>query len=454
MRGSRCELPVSAQPHSPLRVRNHVRSRIALLAALVAIWTLSATPARADPAFTQIRQWGSDGSAPGQFHFPAGIAVAPEGDEFVLDSSNQRVERFDARGEFISMWGSAGSADGELLYPKGIALAPDGTILVADTANDRVQRFRPDGAFRQAFGSGSLSQPAGLAVTASGDIIVADRGHDRIAVFDAAGTLLRAWSGDGPVAFNKPHHVAIAGGAVYVADRAALRRFDADGQLVWERRDSGYDGGLATDGVGNLYAGRGGIAARVEQITPDGALIGSFGAYGSGENQFQNPFGLALDCRSNVFVVDAYLARAQKFGSLPESFAPCPPPSVQPPEPAPVPPPPATVLPPPPPPGSPPTLRVRARSPQHLGRRRTVMVLVSCDQDCQVHGRGRAAGIRLHARAVSVARGTFVALRFPLSRRLVAVVKRRRAVAVRIRAEGDNADGLSRSAGVSLSLRR
>ncbi len=56
-----------------------------------------------------VRAWGSEGTGEGQFGFPNGIAVAANGDVFVSDEFQNRVQRFSASGEFLLQWGSAGS---------------------------------------------------------------------------------------------------------------------------------------------------------------------------------------------------------------------------------------------------------------------------------------------------------------------------------------------------------
>jgi hypothetical protein len=51
------------------------------------------------------------------------------------------------RGTFLGKWGSYGSGDGQFDYPYGVAVAPDGTVYVADSGNHRIQRFSATGAF-------------------------------------------------------------------------------------------------------------------------------------------------------------------------------------------------------------------------------------------------------------------------------------------------------------------
>ncbi len=96
-----------------------------------------------DADYKFLGSWGKMGSGSGEFLYPNDIAVGPQGDIFVADYYNHRVQHFTAEGSFISAWGNDGRGPGEFHYPAGIAVAADGTVYVADTGNSRIQYFRP-----------------------------------------------------------------------------------------------------------------------------------------------------------------------------------------------------------------------------------------------------------------------------------------------------------------------
>jgi DNA-binding beta-propeller fold protein YncE len=64
---------------------------------------------------------------------------------YVTDTLNNRVEIFDADGEFISQFGQHCDGPGCLAHPKGIAVDGDGHIWVADPMLDLLQIFNRDG---------------------------------------------------------------------------------------------------------------------------------------------------------------------------------------------------------------------------------------------------------------------------------------------------------------------
>lgn len=95
-------------------------------------------------------------TTPGDFSKPAGVAVDAEGNLYVADTYNNRIEIFDADGQFISTFGKAGDGPGYFGRPKGVAIDGDGHIWVADGVQDRVQVFKKDGQLLISFGGHGL----------------------------------------------------------------------------------------------------------------------------------------------------------------------------------------------------------------------------------------------------------------------------------------------------------
>lgn len=132
--------------------------------------------------------------AEGQFR-PTDVAIA--GNRlYVVDILNHQVHVLDKRsGALLFKFGKAGSDKGDLFQPTNIAIGPDGDVYVAETGNFRVQRFSADGVHRRFYGEqgnvpGTFARPKGLAVDRSGRIYVGDAAIQNVQIFEGDGRLL------------------------------------------------------------------------------------------------------------------------------------------------------------------------------------------------------------------------------------------------------------------------
>jgi sugar lactone lactonase YvrE len=112
-------------------------------------------------SFKLLRKIGTTGhnhelTTPGDFAKPTGVAVDAEGNLYVCDTLNNRIEIFDADGKFISTFGKAGDGPGYFARPKGVAIDSDGHIWVADGMQDRVQVFNREAQLLITFGGHGL----------------------------------------------------------------------------------------------------------------------------------------------------------------------------------------------------------------------------------------------------------------------------------------------------------
>ena len=53
---------------------------------------------------------------------------------------------------------------------------------------------------------------------------------------------------------------------------------------------------------------------RVEKFASDGTYLLQWGSYGSGDGQFREPEGVAVDAFGDVYIADTQNRRMQKFG--------------------------------------------------------------------------------------------------------------------------------------------
>lgn len=140
--------------------------------------------------------FGESGSENGQLDHPAGIVVNSEGDLWVVDKANNRIEEFSNNGEYLSSFGGNGEGNGQFERPTDIAIDGSGHLWVTDTGNNRVQEFNQSGEYLAQFGSagegeGQFAEPESLAVDSEGNIWVADTYNARLEEFDPEGRFLQ-----------------------------------------------------------------------------------------------------------------------------------------------------------------------------------------------------------------------------------------------------------------------
>lgn len=82
------------------------------------------------------------------FNLPTDIAVTADGSFYVSDGyGNSRVIKFSKEGDYLFEWGKLGNEKGEFKIPHGIDLDNEGNVYVADRENNRIQKFDSKGKF-------------------------------------------------------------------------------------------------------------------------------------------------------------------------------------------------------------------------------------------------------------------------------------------------------------------
>lgn len=147
----------------------------------------------ADPPYSLLRTIGKrDGkhelTTPGDFSRPTNAAVDEDGNVYVSDTFNDRVEAFDADGHFIREFGKPGDGPGYFTRPKGLAVDRDGHIWVTDAMQDRVQVFTPEGKLLIWIGNhglmpGQFSMVAGVLIDKQNRVITSEQYPGRVQIF-------------------------------------------------------------------------------------------------------------------------------------------------------------------------------------------------------------------------------------------------------------------------------
>jgi SMP-30/Gluconolactonase/LRE-like region len=282
-------------------------------------------------------QFGTVGAGEGQFNSASFDAVDANGNVWVTDSGNNRVEEFTGSGKFIRIVGSKGIGGGQFIYPTGIAVnRATGDIYVADYSNNRIEEFSTtDGKFIREFGTfghgnGQLLLPDGLALDASGNVWVVDSGNYRVERFSSTGTFISTFGsmGTGNGQFSSPVAIAIDSSSnVYVTDNESnlnevnrVEEFSSQGSYLRQFGSKGsgngqFDGphAITSDPITENIFVSDEKNNRVEVFTPTGTFLGKFGVLGSGQGQFSLTRGITIDSTGDVYVIDAGNNRVEKW---------------------------------------------------------------------------------------------------------------------------------------------
>ena len=227
--------------------------RVAVAAGKVYVTTSVGRLWRFDTAGVPDNSWdgdgvtGTQGSGAGQLGYPMAIAVDGSG-VYVADSNNERIDRFNASGTFVSAWGWGvadgastlqtctstckagieGKGVGQFGDPFGI-VATGGKLWVADAYNHRLQAFTPAGAHVATVGGlpgGEFYFPNGCDGRSFGCRLCGRLLRSRVQRLSSAGAFESMW--DSPY----PLSVTAAGGGVYAITGQAVRRYDTGGGLL------------------------------------------------------------------------------------------------------------------------------------------------------------------------------------------------------------------------------
>lgn len=196
-----------------------------------------------------LRSWGGKGDGQGKFDTPQDVFIDAQGRILVTDIWNGLIQIFKPDGTFVSQFGNPagakiGGAQGQFYGPRCVTADQEGNMFVCDTGNRRVQKFAPEGRFllewkqwrMEGTEQEEFKEPVGIAC-ASQEVFVVDTGNLRVVVFDSSGRYRRHFFVYGTWANNvvgaEPHLEIGADGTVWVTSSLDgwVEGFGQDGKL-------------------------------------------------------------------------------------------------------------------------------------------------------------------------------------------------------------------------------
>jgi len=308
---------------------------------------------------TTVAGGNGSGSAADQFDSPVSIYVDDSDNIYVADVFNNRIQKFPpnstsaTNGITVAGGNGSGSEPNQFNYPTGIFLDKQGYLFVADYNNYRIQKFPPGSdsttnGITVAGGNGGgadsnqLSFPFAVFVDAAGYLFVADQNNQRIQKFPPGstsatnGVTVAGGNGFGNDSNQLAYPTAVfvdGYGDLFVADNenGRIQEFPSgsdsttDGVTVAGEMDTGsaanqlsFPSGLFVDGRGNIYVSDE-LNNRIQKFPPNSVsgtnavTVAGGNGIGVGEDQLYYPAGIYLNAYGDIYIVDEYNQRIQKW---------------------------------------------------------------------------------------------------------------------------------------------
>lgn len=327
-------------------------------------------------SYSLIKTIGSDRMGPGEFNGPTGLATDPTGNLYVVDSGNQRVQKFSNNGTFLAMWNIPDAAFSSLV---GIDIDSDGSLYVVDfqgfatwllsgndtslvkefaqlshdrslrnpfdiainpvtnevyvtAASDGIRKYASNGTLITQFNENhkddarvKLLHTTGVDIDSNGNVYVLAADNpiedaDIVQVFSSDGTFIASWGGE---PLKHPNDIGIdSSDTIFIRDSdSKIKVFTKDGTFLREWGSAGIENEQPSGSVGIAFDPNDDDLLYlsdprnnlVQKYAKNGTYISSIGLASTAEGQFQAPYDVEFDSQGNMYVADLQNYRIQKF---------------------------------------------------------------------------------------------------------------------------------------------
>lgn len=189
------------------------------------------------------------------FFMPTDISFDNQGNIYILDSGNHRIQKFSPDGKYLTTIGQQGQGPGEFQYPQSLSLDSEGYLYISDMGNRKIHVLKP--------GGGEFNT-----------IQMNEQGVGNI-----------RWRSDGKIVMGGGGGLMImSGGMDEDQDLGKLLTIlDSEGKVVQEFGEkldykdflmnrSGNRYHYAVDKIGNMYVAFD-VQNRIEKYSPEGELL-------------------------------------------------------------------------------------------------------------------------------------------------------------------------------------
>jgi fibronectin type 3 domain-containing protein len=251
-------------------------------------------------------EFGSQGTSNGQFLFPEHVNTDSDGNIYISDPNNNRVQKFSNEGNFINVFHSTNS-------PRGLFLMPDGGYILARSFDNMISRYDSNKNLVNEFGgfgtgNGKFHYFRQIVMDDEGFLYVVDHNNHRIQKFDLDGNFITKWgnlaekAGEGD--FNNPWGITFFKGFIVVSSQNMIQFFTKSGQFVKEfmMESDCYD---ITSDEDNIYIAAGSYIIKTDDKFEVIEKIG--------EGDFSLNSGIALGKNGELIASSVYTRKIRVY---------------------------------------------------------------------------------------------------------------------------------------------
>ncbi len=248
---------------------------------------------------------GGFGSSNGKFNSPWGIGTDPDGNFYVTDQGNNRIQALNKNGGFLGKFGSSGNGSNHFQEVRGIGFVTNNSrdyLFVADPVQSsqdaRLRRFQidleddPIDVSTAIEGESGLNQPRDIAIDSSQNVwVVNATTPGRIFRFSRSGSFLDEFE----PSFSSPNDDLLE---------------SPEGIAVWRDTKNDRTFVFIADTQNNRIVKFEHVSSDLEEGLD---YIDEVGSTGSGDRNFNQPLGLAVDKCGNLWVADRINNRVKVY---------------------------------------------------------------------------------------------------------------------------------------------
>ncbi|MBN1998310.1 NHL repeat-containing protein [candidate division KSB1 bacterium] len=291
---------------------------------LYILWSMLIYAQETTLTFEYISCFGQKGEKPGEFRLPQGISTDINGNVYIADTGNNRIQKFDAMGNLISFIGGFGWSSEQFNRPTDIYAERGLNVFVADYENNRIEMYDKDLNYISSFYSNSsldeklqFKFPKSIASSIHNDLFIIDTENTRVLKLNSSREPEFSFAdfdwGEGNLI--EPEQIFLTrDDQILVTDRGdqAIKVYDYYGNYLNNIRQELVNPCGITISDNNVIYVTDVELDKILAFDISGRRLGSLGSAGEKIGAFNNPHDIAV-YKNHVYILDTGNHRVQVF---------------------------------------------------------------------------------------------------------------------------------------------